>query len=151
VHRLLKRSRVELLSVSLTSPAGIATLPLARPALAPSLALARPRRTLRALVADRILALLFLNLAIQVFDGVATYVGVGLGVGEGNPLVAAAMRDLGTGSGLIASKLVAVLLLGLLYAHRDDRWVGTGLAVVAIAYVWLSVVPWTVLLGSLLG
>jgi hypothetical protein len=151
VHRLLKRPRVEPLSVFFTSPAGIVSLPLAQPAMAPSLALALARRTWRSLAGNRILALLFLNLAIQLFDGVATYVGVGLGVGEGNPLVAAAMREMGPGSGLAASKLVAVLLLGLLYGQRADRWVGPGLAIVAIAYLWLSVVPWTLILGSLLG
>ena len=35
------------------------------------------------------MVLLFINLWLQVFDGLATYLGVSAGYGEGNPLVAA--------------------------------------------------------------
>jgi uncharacterized membrane protein len=112
---------------------------------AATLAIAPSRRLLRSLIADRILALLLLNLTIQLFDGVATYVGLGLGVREANPLVAAAMREMGTGSGLALSKLVALLFLALLFGRRDERWVGPGLMILAIGYICLSLIPWTVL------
>jgi hypothetical protein len=149
VHRLLYAGLVEPLSVFMTSPAGISSLTLDRSALAPSLAPARLARACRARLGDRIVGLLVLNLAIQIFDGVATYVGIENGIREGNPLVAAAMRGLGTGSGLALAKLAAILLLALLYRRRHDRWVGPGLTVLAVSYIWLSVVPWTLILSTL--
>jgi hypothetical protein len=50
---------------------------------------------------ERVLVvLLFINLWLQVFDGLATYVGVTAGYGEGNPLVAATFSHLGLGPAL---------------------------------------------------
>ena len=40
------------------------------------------------------LALVCVNLALQVFDGVATYVGLHAGMAEGNPLLAWALAQI---------------------------------------------------------
>jgi hypothetical protein len=42
-------------------------------------------------------ALLFINLWLQAFDGAATYMGVTIGYGEGNPLVASTFGHIGVG------------------------------------------------------
>jgi hypothetical protein len=46
------------------------------------------------------LALVCVNLALQVFDGVATYVGVHAGMAEGYPLLAWALAQLGPAAAL---------------------------------------------------
>jgi hypothetical protein len=49
-------------------------------------------------------ALLMLNVALQVFDGLATYHGMRVGFGEGNPLLVEAMAVVGPAAALVLTK-----------------------------------------------
>jgi hypothetical protein len=92
------------------------------------------------------LALFALNLALQVFDAVATYVGCHAGMVEGNPFVSYAMVCFGVGPGLALAKVQALALLGFLWYLRSNWLVPRALAVTAATYVAFSAVPWTVAL-----
>ncbi len=82
------------------------------------------------------------NLALQVFDGVATYVGWNR-FGEANPLLHTAFATWGAGPSLIVAKLTAIaLILGLARAGRPAL-VGAGLSFTMAAYVSLSLIPWS--------
>ena len=94
------------------------------------------------------LALVGLNLALQVFDGVATYVGMHAGVGEGNPLLAWALGQLGPASALFLFKLQACACLLLLWRVRSHRLVAPALVLCAAVYVVCSLGPWAVALAS---
>ncbi len=87
-----------------------------------------------------------LNLALQLVDFVATYVGCSAGFPEGNPLVRSAMECMGYGPGLAAVKCVALFFLGYLWMVRANRLVPTALTITAALYLILSTVPWTVVL-----
>src|SRR5207247_455709 len=76
---------------------------------------------MRMLSERAIFALVCLNLALQVFDGVATYVGVHVGMAEGNPLVAWALAQVGPGFALVLFKLQACARLMLLWHVRRNR------------------------------
>lgn len=93
-------------------------------------------------------ALVVLNLLLQVFDGVATYVGVGLGFGEGNPLVHQAMTLVGPGPALWAFKLQAsaCILLVWMLRHRS-RLAAPALALTAALYAAFSFGPWSAVLA----
>jgi len=100
---------------------------------------------------ERVLvALLFINLWLQAFDGLATYVGVSAGYGEGNPLVAATFPHLGLGPALFLAKtsaclcLLTIWLLGQRSALAVPALVGT-----AVAYVVASVAPWSVAFAAM--
>jgi len=94
-----------------------------------------------------ILALVILNLTLQVFDGVATYVGW-QHFGEANPLLRAAFETWGAGPTLIVTKLIAVSLLFMLGRARQRLLVAAGLVFTFAAYAALSFVPWSIrLLG----
>ncbi len=86
------------------------------------------------------------NLALQVWDGLATYYGLQLGLGEGNPLLRQSIEYYGTGWALIIWKTFACSLLFVL------RWVGSvplvaeALVITASSYFSFSLVPWAVLL-----
>jgi uncharacterized membrane protein (UPF0136 family) len=92
------------------------------------------------------LALFAVNAALQLFDGVATYVGCRGGMAEGNPLVAFAMECFGLGPGLTLAKCAAVALLGYLWLVRTNRFVPAALTVIATVYIAFSAVPWSVVL-----
>jgi hypothetical protein len=95
------------------------------------------------------IGLFALNLALQLADFLATYVGCGTGLPEGNPLVRCAMNHLGLGPGLAAVKCAAVFCLGYLWIVRANRLVPAALTITATVYLVLAIVPWTVvLLGS---
>jgi uncharacterized membrane protein len=105
----------------------------------------------RSVSRERVLvALLFINLWLQVFDGFATYVGVSAGYGEGNPLVAATFAHLGLGPALCLAKASACLCIVLIWslgprsALAMPALVGT-----AITYVIASVAPWSVAFAGL--
>src|SRR5947209_8925816 len=76
---------------------------------------------MRTLSERAIFALVCLNLALQVFDGVATYVGVHAGIAEGNPLLAWALAQVGPGFALVLCKLQASACLLLLWHVRRNR------------------------------
>jgi hypothetical protein len=95
--------------------------------------------------------LLLLNLALQVFDGIATWQGVGIW-GEGNPLMLHAMSQLGTGAALFMFKLKSCLLLLFLWAVASRvSFVHDSFVVLATTYTLLSFIPWTARLFTLLA
>jgi len=86
--------------------------------------------------------LFLLNICLQVFDGVATYHAVGSPSGEGNPLIAAAMGELGVGYALLLFKAKACGCLLVLRRMGNHPVVGAALAVLAACYGALSFLPW---------
>ena len=83
-------------------------------------------------------------LLVQCFDGVFTYVGVsvfGLGI-EANPLIAALMRHLGHGPGLLVAKMMAALL-GILLHLRE---VHLAVAMLTGFYAAAALAPWALIL-----
>ena len=61
------------------------------------------------------------NLLLQLFDGVLTYQVVSIGVPEANPLVRQAMIEWGAAWGLLYWKLLACVLLALIFALTYRR------------------------------
>ena len=86
--------------------------------------------------------LLTFNLFLQLIDGVVSYQAFALGAAEANPVVAAAIVNWGMGWGLIYNKVLACLLLLLIFALRHNRRLMTmrGLSVTASVYVCTIIV-----------
>jgi Domain of unknown function (DUF5658) len=85
---------------------------------------------------------IILFLVAQVLDAVLTYLGLSIGISEGNPLVAYSFHHAGVGPGLTLAKLIAVacsMSLHLLGLHRI-------LAMLTVMYLSLAILPWTYLL-----
>ena len=95
-----------------------------------------------------ILALVFLNLALQLFDGVATYVGIRSGFHEANPLLARAFEHMGPAPALLLFKLHACACLLLLWRFRGSRLAVPALGVSAVVYAVCSFAPWTAVLTA---
>ena len=95
------------------------------------------------------LALLVLNVALQAFDGVATYVGLAAGVGEGNPVLVWALGRLGAAPALCVFKLQACACLLLLWHLRAHRLAAPALVFSATVYVACSLAPWAIALASI--
>lgn len=93
-------------------------------------------------------ALVFLNLALQAFDGLATYAGLHAGFAEGNPILAWALGVLGPASALCLFKLQACACLALLWRVRANWLAAPALALCAAIYVVCSLAPWTAALAS---
>ena len=93
--------------------------------------------------------LVLLNVGLQVFDGLATYAGLRAGMGEGNPLLLASMRHLGTAQALVLFKLEACAALALIWAVRRSSLAAPALIVCAAVYLVWSVGPWTAALAEL--
>src|SRR5256712_14175894 len=106
---------------------------------------------MRTLSERGIFALVCLTLALQVFDGVATYVGVHAGVAEGNPLLAWALAQVGPGFALVLFKLQACACLLLLWHVRRNRLAAPALVFSATVYVVCSLAPWAAALATLHG
>ena len=86
--------------------------------------------------------LVALNLALQLFDGVATYVGWAEH-GELNPILAAGFARFGAGPTLVVAKLIAIMFV-LVIATTPRRTLATiGLGITFTAYTALSFVPWS--------
>lgn len=94
--------------------------------------------------------LFVLNLALQLFDGIATFQGLRLGVREANPILLATFQTLGVAPALILFKANACGLLFLLNRRRGHRLVFPTLLVLAFVHVTLSLIPWTLKLASIL-
>jgi hypothetical protein len=86
--------------------------------------------------------LLILNVALQLFDGVATYQGLRFGVREANPILVAAFGLLGVGPALVLFKAKACGLLVLLHRATPARVGVTVLRALAAVYCLLSLGPW---------
>jgi len=91
----------------------------------------------------RIYQLVLLNVALQIFDGIATYEGLKLGWHEGNPLLVAAFAYLGTGPALLLFKAKACALLMVLHRFSHRPGVPAVLGLLAGAYGMFSLLPWT--------
>ena len=96
-----------------------------------------------------IFALVCLNLALQVFDGVATYIGVHAGMAEGNPLLGWALAHVGPGFALLLFKLQACACLILLWHVRRNRLAAPALVFSAAVYAVCSLAPWAAALATL--
>jgi Domain of unknown function (DUF5658) len=81
--------------------------------------------------------LLTFNLFLQFTDGLVSYQAFALGATEANPVVAAAIVNWGMVWGLIYNKVLACLLLLLIFALRRNRRLITirALSVTASVYV----------------
>jgi hypothetical protein len=95
-----------------------------------------------------ILALVVVNLALQLFDGVATYAGLHAGFDEGNPLLVWAFERFGTLQALCLFKLQACVCVLVLWSLRTNRLAAPALALSAAVYAACSLAPWTVALAS---
>ena len=95
-----------------------------------------------------ILALVLLNLALQLLDGAATYAGLHAGFGEGNPLLAWAFGVLGPASALCLFKLQACACVLVLWRLRAHRLVTPALAFCAAVYTVCSLAPWAAALAG---
>ena len=85
--------------------------------------------------------LVALNLALQIFDGVATYVGWEQH-GEMNPILLAGFDRFGAGPTLIAAKSIAIVFVMVLATTPRRRLGMVGLGITFTAYTMLSLVPW---------
>ncbi len=88
--------------------------------------------------------LFVLNIALQIFDGVATYQGLTAGWREANPVIAGVFEQLGIGPTLLLFKAMAGGLLVLLNQHRYNFLVAPGLSALAGTYFVFSLVPWSI-------
>jgi hypothetical protein len=95
------------------------------------------------------LALVAMNLVLQIFDGIATYIGVHAGMAEGNPLLAWAVGQFGPASALCLFKLQACACLLLLWCVRRHRLAAPALVLCAAVYVVCSLAPWAAALATL--
>ena len=93
--------------------------------------------------------LLLLNIALQLFDGMATYAGVRMGVPEANQLLCNSFAMWGVGPSLILFKAFACGLLLLLYRYTAERIGRPALMLPAAVYCLLSLLPWWAKLLSL--
>ena len=99
----------------------------------------------------RLKILLLTNAVLQIIDGYVTLLGLGRGFVEGNPFVRAAIEAIGPAGGIMLAKLLALGVLYFLYRRRQHPLVEPGLAYVAVVYVVMAVLPWTMLLSSTPG
>ena len=94
-------------------------------------------------------ALVIVNFALQLFDGLATYIGLGAGFAEGNPLLLWAFERLGPASALCLFKLEACACL-LLVWHLRRSWLAVpALTASALLYASCSLAPWAAALATL--
>jgi len=91
--------------------------------------------------------LIILNLALQVFDGIATYIGWQR-FGEANPLLRAGFDAWGAGATLITAKVAAAALILVLGRVGRPALVGIGLSFTLVAYSALSLWPWAIRLAA---
>lgn len=90
----------------------------------------------------RVYDLFVLNVALQLFDAVATYEGLRIGVREGNPILVAAFSTFGIVPALLLFKAKACGFLFLLNRHHMHRIVAPTLSFLAGVYCVMSLVPW---------
>ena len=94
-----------------------------------------------------VFALFLVNLMFQVLDGLATYLGVATGFGEGNPLLRSAMDSMGVGPALLLFKLEACACLGLVWFLRRSWLAGPALLLTALLYATCAIGPWALALA----
>jgi Domain of unknown function (DUF5658) len=87
---------------------------------------------------------IILFLLAQCFDGIFTYIGVlsfGAGI-EANPIITALMSAFGDGPAVTGAKMVA----GALGICLHVREVHGAVALLAVFYMAVAIVPWTAIL-----
>ena len=92
---------------------------------------------------------MLLNVALQVFDGVATYVGLHAGMAEGNPLLIWTLGHIGPASTLLLFKLQACACVLLLWRLRQNRLAAPALVFSAAVYAACSLAPWAAAFATL--
>ena len=95
---------------------------------------------------DFLYYLLLLNLGLQIWDGLATYLGVQLGVPEGNPLLRGWMGGWGVGWAVVGAKIASCGLLVFLHSLGDLFMSRVAMTFTAGLYFSLSFVPWVLVL-----
>jgi uncharacterized protein DUF5658 len=100
---------------------------------------------------ERLHQLFLLNLALQLFDGVATYQGLRLHWAEGNPFIAGAMPYYGTAVTLLLFKAKACGFLVLLRRLGERQFVYESFVVLATVYGFFSFIPWMSRIVSVLA
>lgn len=93
--------------------------------------------------------LFLLNIVLQLFDGVATYAGVQMGVREANQLLCNCFAMWGVGRSLILFKAFACSVLVLLYRKTGEEIGLLALTLLAVVYSVCSLLPWWAKLISL--
>jgi hypothetical protein len=86
--------------------------------------------------------LLLLNILLQLFDGIATYAGLQLGIDEGNPLLRSAILTWGVAPGLLVFKAEACALLLIVYRIAGDELRRPAFSLLAGVYSVCSLIPW---------
>jgi hypothetical protein len=86
--------------------------------------------------------LLWVNVGLQLIDGLATYHGLQLGAQEMNLLLHASITHWDVGGALVGWKLLACGLLVFLRLVNRPVLAVKALIVTATAYVCFSLVPW---------
>lgn len=88
---------------------------------------------------------LALFVSVQIADGILTAVGIGrFGAGiEANPILVRSMMAVGSTPALCAAKSIAIGAGTLLHAYSYHLV----LAVLTVAYVFATILPWTLLLN----
>ena len=89
-----------------------------------------------------LVVLIALNLALQLFDGIATYVGW-QHFGEANPLLRTGFDLWGAGPTLVVAKGAAAILILMLGCAGRPVLVSIGLSFTLVAYTALSLIPWS--------
>jgi hypothetical protein len=97
----------------------------------------------------KLAALLTLSLVLQLFDGIATYQGLGIGWEEANPLLVAAFGLLGVGPALLLFKVKACALLLLVYGFTPIPIGIKVMRMLAAVYCTFSLAPWMAKFGYL--
>jgi Domain of unknown function (DUF5658) len=93
-------------------------------------------------------ALVLTNVGLQVLDGHLTLKGLDRGFSEGNPILGRIMETVGPTEAVLATKLLAIAVLFLVYRHAwRQRSTTAALASLAILYVSFAIVPWAMLLA----
>ena len=90
----------------------------------------------------RIYDLFVLNVALQLFDAVATYQGMQVGWKEANPILLSTFHLLGVGPTLLLFKAKACGLLFLLSRAKRHQLITPVLSLLAGVYCVLSLGPW---------
>src|ERR1700687_1183048 len=94
--------------------------------------------------------LLILNIALQIFAGVASYKGLRLGCGEQTPFLRAPFQRGGVGPMLVLFTLFSCVALGIIYHGAKREFVVPAFWMVAGYYTLGSLIPWLVILVSIL-
>ncbi len=100
--------------------------------------------------AYRVYELFVLNIALQLFDAVATYRGLQVGWREGNPILVTAFATFGVAPALLLFKAKACGFLFLLNRNHEHDMVRPALYVLASVYTVMSLLPWLWKFGGLL-